>query len=69
MAEISLSSVERLLKKAGCKRISVEATQELRKILEKEAVDLGKLAWKLTKHAERRTVMKDDIKLANEARN
>ena len=66
MAEISLSSVEGLLKKSGCKRISVEACEELRKILEKEAIKIGKLGWKLTKHAKRRTILKEDIKLSSE---
>ncbi len=66
MSEISLRAAERLLKKAGCKRISVEACKELQKILEKEGVELGKTAWKLTKHASRRTVMQEDVKLASE---
>lgn len=68
MSEVSLRSVERLLKKAGCKRVSVEAVKELQNIMEKDAVELGKLAWKLTKHADRRTLMKEDVKLANETR-
>lgn len=68
MTEISLRAIDRLLKNAGCKRVSVEACKELRKALEKKAIELGKLAWKLTKHAKRRTVMKDDIKLASEAK-
>ena len=68
MTEISLRSVERLLKKAGCKRISVEATKELQKVIEKNAVEVSKLAWKLTKHANRRTVMAEDVKLASETK-
>jgi histone H3/H4 len=68
MTETSIRAMERLLKKAGCKRISVEACRELRDYLEKEGVELGKLAWKIAKHAKRRTVMKDDIKLAGETR-
>ncbi|MBN1923637.1 MAG: NFYB/HAP3 family transcription factor subunit [Nanoarchaeota archaeon] len=66
MSEVSLRAAEKLLKKAGCKRISVEACKELQKVLEKKAVDLGKIAWKLTKHAKRRTVLADDVKLASE---
>lgn len=66
MTEISMRSIERLLKKAGCKRISVEAVKELQKILEKQAIKLGKQGWKFTKHANRRTLMEEDIKLAFE---
>ncbi|VVB75856.1 Archaeal histone HAN1 subunit A [Candidatus Tiddalikarchaeum anstoanum] len=66
MAEFSLSAIERLLKKSGCKRISVEACEELRDILEKKAVNVGKTACKLMIHAKRRTILKEDIKLANE---
>ena len=68
MTETSLRAMERLLKKAGCKRISVEACQELQKVVEKDAVEIGKLAWKLAKHANRRTVMKEDVKLASETK-
>jgi len=67
MAELSLSAIERLLKKSGCKRVSVEACEELRDILEKRALNMGKTALKYMIHAKRRTVMKDDIKLASEA--
>lgn len=67
MAEISISAIERLLKKSGCKRISVEACEELRDLLEKRAMNIGKTAYKYMQHAKRRTVMKEDITLANEA--
>ena len=60
--------MERLLKKAGCKRISVEAAEKLREILEKQGISIGKMSWKLAKHAKRRTVMQEDVKLASQAK-
>ena len=64
MSEISLRSVERLLKKSGCQRIGVDAVKELQVFLEDEALKLGKRASILSKHAKRRTVMGEDVKLA-----
>lgn len=67
MKGVSFRSVERLLKNSGCKRVSSEAVQELKKVLEKEGKKIGELAWKFTKHADRRTLMKEDIDLAVES--
>jgi histone H3/H4 len=63
MAIISMRSVELLLKKAGCKRISVEACELLRNYLENSALKLGQKAWVYSKHAKRRTLMKEDVLL------
>lgn len=64
MASISIRSIELLLKKAGCKRISVESCEALRDYLEDHALKIGKKSWMLCNHAKRRTLMKDDILLA-----
>jgi len=64
MVSISIRSVENLLKKAGCKRISVESSEVLRNYLENVALNLGQKAWIYTKHAKRRTLLKEDILLA-----
>ena len=64
MPTISIRSIELLLKKAGCKRISVESCEILRNYLENVALGIGQKAWIYTKHAKRRTLLKDDILLA-----
>jgi histone H3/H4 len=64
MPSISIRSIEMLLKKAGCKRISVESCEILRNYLENSALNLGQKAWVYAKHAKRRTLLKDDILLA-----
>lgn len=64
MANISIRSVENLLKKAGCKRISVESCEVLRNYLENVVLNLGQKAWVYAKHAKRRTLLKDDVLLA-----
>lgn len=61
---LTLNPIKKLIKKAGAKRVSVEATKELASILEKDAIKICKRAKKLAKLAGRRTVMKKDIKLA-----
>ena len=66
MTDLSIRSMERILKKAGAKRVSENASKELRKHLEKEAEKISKKAWKLAVHAKRRTVLKEDVKLATE---
>ncbi|MFA5303676.1 MAG: histone [Candidatus Nanoarchaeia archaeon] len=67
MPSISIRSVELLLKKAGCKRISVESCEVLRNYLENVALKLGQKSWVYTKHAKRRTLLKDDVLLAIES--
>jgi len=64
MPSISMRSVELLLKKAGCKRISVESCEMLRNYLENVALNVGQKAWVYSKHAKRRTLLKEDILLA-----
>ncbi len=56
--------MEKLLKKAGAKRVSDSAKNALRKELEKLAKDLGKKAVMFSKHAGRKTVREEDINLA-----
>jgi histone H3/H4 len=67
MPSISIRSVEILLKKAGCKRISVESCEVIRNYLENITLKLGKKAWVYCKHAKRRTLLKDDVLLAIES--
>ena len=56
--------MRKILKDIGAKRVGKEACEELRKHLEKVAIDLLKEAKNLSSHAKRRTVEIEDIKLA-----
>lgn len=61
---LSLLSFERIARKAGVKRISKNALEELREIIDEEATELAAKAVQISKHAERNTVMDKDVKLA-----
>lgn len=64
MTELPIAPVKRMLKNAGASRVSDEAAIALTKILEEEGENIGTSANKLAKHAGRKTVTADDIKLA-----
>ncbi len=61
---LSLLSFERIARKAGVKRISKKALEELREIIDEEASELATKAVQISKHAERNTVMDRDVRLA-----
>ncbi|MEA2004052.1 MAG: histone [archaeon] len=62
MAELSLASVENIFRDVNAKRVSVEASKELRKVIEDFADDIGKEAVKAAEHAGRKTVKETDIR-------
>ncbi len=64
MTELTIAPIKRLIEKAGAKRVSKDAAEELAKILESKAREISKKAADLAKYSGRRTVMKKDIKLA-----
>jgi len=64
MPYISLSSMEKILREAGAERISPSACIALRDILEDIAREISKKAVKIAKHAKRKTVRGEDIRLA-----
>ena len=62
--EFGLAVMNRVIKKAGAERVSDEASDTLRKILEEIANNISKTAIDLANHASRKTVKSDDILLA-----
>jgi len=65
MAELPLAPIERIIRKSGGDvRVSEEATIALRDILEDRAIEISEKAAKLARHAGRKTIQADDIKLA-----
>lgn len=64
MADLPIAALDRLIRKSGAERVSEDAAEELGKILEDVALDISKQAIELAKHAKRKTVTGEDIKLA-----
>ncbi|MBD3227498.1 MAG: histone [Candidatus Lokiarchaeota archaeon] len=61
---LPIAPVDRLIRKANIERVSESAAISLAKILEEIGLEISKVAIELTKHANRKTVNEDDIKLA-----
>lgn len=61
---LSLMPFERILKKAGAKRVSHEALEEFAKIMEEEIFKIAKEAAVLAKHAGRKTIIDSDVRTA-----
>jgi len=64
MTDLPLAPIERLLKQAGARRVSEDAVVALAEIIEDYAEEVGEDAIAVAKHAGRKTVKAEDIKLA-----
>ena len=64
MPELSCASLERIMKAAGAKRVSAGAVIILSEALEDFGTKISREAVELARHANRKTVKKEDIKLA-----
>ncbi len=65
MSNLSSASVERIMRTAGAERVSMNAIEAMADVLEDICMDLSKESVKLAKHAKRKTVKKEDVKLAS----
>lgn len=55
---------ERLMKKAGAKRVSEDALEEMAKVLEEKLTEISKEAALLAQHAGRKTILDEDVRIA-----
>ena len=60
---LPIAAVERIARKAGVKRISAEALKELQKAADEIGLELVREAASAARHAKRKTILKQDIKL------
>jgi len=64
MGEFPLSPFERILKKVGAKRVSHSAMQEFALVTEDKMYKIAKEAAVLAKHAGRKTIIDEDVRIA-----
>ncbi|NJE09850.1 archaeal histone HpkA [Thermococcus sp. MAR1] len=67
MAELPIAPIDRLIRKAGAERVSEEAAKILAEYLEEYAIEVGRKSVEYARHAGRKTVKAEDIKLAIKA--
>ncbi|MBU3958175.1 MAG: NFYB/HAP3 family transcription factor subunit [Nanoarchaeota archaeon] len=64
MTQLPIAAVERIARKAGVERISAEALRELTVSVEDISAELVREIETIAKHARRRTVKPEDIRIA-----
>jgi histone H3/H4 len=63
--EFGLAAMYRIIKKSGADRVSDDAADELRKVLEEVASKIATSAVELAGHAGRKTLKPEDVRLAS----
>lgn len=61
---LPLAAMEKLLKKCGAPRVSEDAKEALKEVLENYGEEVGQKAVKMAEHAGRKTVKAEDIRMA-----
>ncbi len=64
MAEFPLASISRIIRRGGADRVGEDAAEALAELIEEYGEKIASEANKLAKHAGRKTVKLEDIKLA-----
>lgn len=62
--KLPLAPLERILRKAGARRVSKKAVKEFAMVLADYALDLSGEAAKLANHAGRKTIVESDVRMA-----
>jgi histone H3/H4 len=63
MIMIPLAAIERIARKAGIERLSADAIKELEKTIDELGEELAIEAAQAARHAKRKTILRDDIRL------
>ncbi len=63
--ELPIAPVDRVIRKAGADRVSGEAARELAEILEDVGTEVSTQALRLARHAGRKTITAEDIRLSS----
>lgn len=61
---LPLAAVDRIIRKGGGARVSEDAVIALTEVLEEEGIKISQQATEFAKHANRKTVVGADIRLA-----
>ena len=64
LGELPLAAVDRIIRKAGGHRVSEDAAAALSEILEEKGIKIAQQAAEFSKHAKRKTITDEDIRLA-----